>query len=49
LVKKQREETTFGGQDVGERFILRSILRKKDVRLWTGFKWLRMGSGGRFL
>jgi hypothetical protein len=30
---------------VDEIVILKWILRKEGVRLWTGFIWLRMGTG----
>jgi hypothetical protein len=29
--------------------ILQQILKKWDVRVWTGFSWLRMESSGRLL
>jgi len=29
--------------------ILKWSLKKKDVRAWTGFNWLRLGSSGRIL
>jgi hypothetical protein len=28
------------------RMILRRILQKQDVRVWTGFVWLRIGISG---
>jgi hypothetical protein len=31
------------------RIILRWIIRKCDVRAWTGSMWLRIGSGGGHL
>jgi hypothetical protein len=34
---------------VGERIILRWIIRKWDVGAWTGLIWLRIGTGGRHL
>ena len=46
----------FGGETRGKedqgvdgRIILRSILRKWDVRAWTGLSWLRIGTGGGLL
>jgi hypothetical protein len=34
---------------IDERIILRHILRKWDVRVWTGSSWLRIETGGRHL
>jgi hypothetical protein len=34
----------FRDLDLGERIILKWILRKQDVRMWTGFMWLRVAS-----
>jgi hypothetical protein len=33
-------------QNVGWRIILKWILNKKDMKMLTGFIWLRMGSIG---
>jgi hypothetical protein len=35
-----------GDRDVDRRIILRWILRKYGVRVWTGFMWIRVGSSG---
>ena len=34
---------------VGERIILRWILRKWNVGVWTGSSWLRIGKGSGHL
>jgi len=33
----------------GRRIILRWIFRKWDVVVWTGWSWLRIGTGGGHL
>jgi hypothetical protein len=40
------ERDHWGDPGVDGRIILRWIFRKWDVRLWTGFCWLRIGTGG---
>jgi hypothetical protein len=35
--------------DIDRRIILRWIFRKWDGGAWTGFTWLRIGTGGRAL
>ena len=35
----------LGDPDVDGRVILRWILRKWNVRVWTGSSWLRIGTG----
>ena len=42
-----RESDHLEDQDVDGRVILRWILRKGDVRAWTGSICLRIGTGGR--
>jgi hypothetical protein len=32
--------------DTGRRIILKLILKKYDGVVWTGFIWLRLGTGG---
>ena len=44
-----RERDHFVDADVDRRIILRWILRKWDVGVWTGSSWLRMGTGGGHL
>jgi hypothetical protein len=39
----------FEDPGVDVRIILRWILRKWDVRTWTGSIWLRIGTGGGHL
>jgi hypothetical protein len=31
------------------RITLRFIIQKQDGRMWTGFVWLRIGTGDRLL
>jgi len=38
-----RERGYLGDPDVDGRIILRWIIRKCDVGLWTGSSWLRIG------
>jgi hypothetical protein len=32
-----------------ERAILKRILKNRSIRKWTGFIWLRIGTGGGLL
>jgi hypothetical protein len=41
-----RERDHWGDPDVDRRIILRWILRKFDVEIWTGLSWLRTETGG---
>jgi hypothetical protein len=34
---------------VDSRMILKGILKKYNLRVWTGFIWLRIGSSGMLL
>jgi len=43
------ERDHWGDPGVDERIILRCIFRKKDVGIWTGSRWLRIGTGGGHL
>jgi hypothetical protein len=36
----------WGEPSIDERIILRWIFRKRDVRMWTGSSWLRIGKDG---
>jgi len=44
-----RERDHWRDPDVDGRIILRWILRKWDVGVWTGSSWLRIGTGGGHL
>jgi len=33
---------SFGNQAMGRRIILKSIVKKWDMRMWCGFIWLRI-------
>ena len=44
-----KPEGNFGDPGVDGRIILRWILRKWDVGVWTGLSWLRIGTGGGHL
>jgi hypothetical protein len=41
-----REGDHWGDSGVDGRIILRRILGKWDVGVWTGLGWLRIGTGG---
>jgi len=41
-----RERVHLEDPSVDGRIILRRIFRKWDVGAWTGFIWLRIGTGG---
>jgi len=41
-----RERDHLEDQGVGERIILRRVFREWDVGVWTGWMWLRIGTGG---
>jgi hypothetical protein len=45
LVRKSEERDNFGYPGLDERIILRWIFRKWDVGVWTGWSWLRIGTG----
>jgi hypothetical protein len=49
LVKKPEGRDHLGDTGVDGRIILRWILRKWDVRVWTGSSWLRIGTGSGLL
>jgi hypothetical protein len=34
------------GKPEGKRVTLKWILKKRDLRMWIGFKWLKIGSSG---
>jgi hypothetical protein len=42
LVGKLRERRHWGDPGVDGRIILRWIFKKYDMRVWTGFSWLRI-------
>ena len=44
-----KERDHLGDPGVGGRKILRWILWKWDVGVWTGSSWLRIGTGGGHL
>jgi hypothetical protein len=49
LVGNLRERGHWGDQDVDGRIILRFIFRKLEGVVWTGWSWLRIGTGGGHL
>jgi hypothetical protein len=49
VVFNLKERYHMGDKGVDWRIILRWILRKRDVRVWTESGWLRIGTGGGHL
>jgi len=47
--KNLRERDHLGDPGADGRIILRWICRKRDVGVWTGSSWLRIGTVGRHL
>jgi hypothetical protein len=37
----------LGDLRIDGRILLKLIFKKRDVRVWTGFVWLRTGTSGR--
>jgi len=46
---KLKKRDHLGDPGIDGRVILRLIIRKWDVRVWTGSNWLRIGTGGGHL
>jgi len=44
-----RERDCLGDPDLDGRIILNWFSRKWDVGVWTGYSWLRIGTGGGHL
>jgi hypothetical protein len=44
-----RERDHWGDRGLDGRITLRPIFKKRDVAVWTGLRWLRIGTGGRHL
>jgi len=44
-----KDRDHLGDPVPGWRIILRWIFRKWGLGLWTGYSWLRIGTGGRLL
>ena len=44
-----REKNHMGDPGVDGRIILRWIFRNWDMGVWTGWNWLRIGTGGGHL
>jgi hypothetical protein len=46
---EDRKETYLLGVHVDGRILLKCVLKKYGVRVWTGLNWLRIRSSGGFL
>jgi hypothetical protein len=46
LVGNLRKRDQLGDPGVDGRIILRWAFRKWDVGVWTGSRWIRIGTGG---
>jgi len=44
-----KEKAHWGDPGVDGRIILRWIFRNRDIGLWIGPSWLRIGTGGGYL
>jgi hypothetical protein len=49
LWENLRERDHWGDPGFDGRMILRRIFSKWDVRIWTGFSWFRIETGGGHL
>jgi hypothetical protein len=49
LVGKPEGRRPLGDPGLDGRIILRWIFSKWDIGVWTGFSWLKIGTGGRYL
>jgi hypothetical protein len=49
LVKKLKVRYYFRNLGIGGKIILKCMLKKQSVTMWTGFIWVRRGSNGLFL
>jgi len=49
LVGNLKERDRLGDPGIDGRIILRCILRKWDLGVWSGSSWLRIGTGGGHL
>jgi hypothetical protein len=49
LVGKPKRKRPLGRLGVGGSIILEWILGKQDVKVWTRFNWLRLGTSGGLL
>jgi hypothetical protein len=48
-LRNLKKRDYWGDPGIGERLILGWIFRKRDVAVWTGLGWLRVGTGGGHL
>jgi hypothetical protein len=48
-INSRRFRSHLGGIGVDKRIILKCIFNKYGLKVYSGFKWLRIGSNGRLL
>jgi len=49
VIRKPERNRPRGRPRIDGRIILKWIIKKEDVRIWSGFYWLRIGTRGRLL
>jgi len=49
FVRKPEGKRPLGRSRLTWEYSIKMIFRKRDVRVWSGSSWLRIGTGGRHL